>query len=96
MLIEYKAVKLPIVGHYATALRLIKAADDTRSGKKVAKRPTSCRVTCDGRNALVDKGKQSTLGTNVIHLRSRARSKDRSAGIGHSRANPEAPGHVRR
>ena len=56
MLIEYEAVKLPFVGHHTATLRLIKAADDARSGKKVAKCPTSCRVTCDGRNALVDKG----------------------------------------
>lgn len=69
MLIEYEAVKLPIVGHHTATLRLIKAADDARSGKKVAKCPISSRVTCDGRNALVDKGQQSTLGTNVIHLR---------------------------
>ena len=71
MLIEYEAVKLPIVGHHTATLRLIKAADDARSGKKVAKVTTSCYLAGDGGDALVDKGQQCTLGTNVIHLRRR-------------------------
>ena len=56
MLIEYEAVKLPIVGHHAASLQLIKAADDAGSGKEIAKGTTSCYLTGDGGDALVDKG----------------------------------------
>ena len=71
MLIEYEAVKLPIVGRHAASLQLIKAADGAGSGKEIAKGTTSCYLTGDGGDALVDKGQQCTLGTNVIHLRRR-------------------------
>lgn len=56
MLIEYEAVKLPIVGRHAATLQLIKAADGAGSGKEVAKGATSCYLTGDGGDALVDKG----------------------------------------
>ena len=51
MLIEYEAV-----GRHAATLQLIKAADGAGSGKKVAKGTTSCYLTGDGGDALVDKG----------------------------------------